>query len=326
MLITNISTIIDNILSQNKLIPEIGTNEFFSIPKNHLRRFYVTSCKTQENKKVFLKVLINDNPEDQKTIISEIKLYQYLEDQAFKSFRVPHIYANGQELPAWYQREYIEYGTIADMHFILEQSIKGIEVYSQIAVKALSEMANFMPSEKSEITPPPTDYFFKRIEEYDKYVSKYIPNFKNLAMEKHREILANSDDKKILVHGDYHLENLFFEKDGLVIVDWERVHIGKASEDFSSLWVSLWQVPEIQAKALESFYQNLPEDQKKSFDKNIDSMIFVQAAKEFQHWIYCKDTHRNERYTVKTVDEGFNYFRHILTSLLDDSFKLNEVT
>jgi len=325
MLITNISKIIDDILSQNKLIPEVGTDEFFSIAKNRLKRFYVTPCRTEDEKKIFFKVLINDNPQDRETITSEIKLYQYFSNQNFRSFRTPRIYASGLEPIVWYNREYIKYGTIADMHFILEKFIEKIETYSQMAAEALIEMSCFLPDKKSDIGPEPNSYFVNRISEYDTYISKYLPNFKKDSIRKYKKTLTSFSGDKILVHGDYHLENLFFKDSGLVIADWERVHTGNVAEDFSSLWVSLWQVPKNQAEIFTIFYLKLSEDKRKSFDKDIESMLLVQAAKEFQHWIYCKDIHRNPRYSIEIVNQGFNYFFQLLTSLLDGSFKLNEV-
>lgn len=322
MLITNIGPIINDILSQNKLIPEIGTNDFFSIKKNHLKRFYVAFCKTEDAKKVLLKVLINDSPKDRELILNEIKLYQFLSGQDFKAFRSPHIYGNGQTPAIWYKREFIEGGTIADMHFVLDEFVGKMEKYSQVANKALSEMASFVPPKKSEITPEASDYFVERIVEYDKYICKYLPDFKKLALDKYGAILTNTEDDEILTHGDYHLENLFFEESGLIVADWERVHVGNVSEDFSSLWASLWQVCETQKEILEYFYQKLSNYQKKSFDKNIDAMLLIQCAKEFQHWIYCKDVHRNPRYTIETVNDGFNFFKKVITELLDGSFKL----
>ena len=57
MLITNIKASIDGILSQNKLIPEIKTDQFFSIPKNKLKKF----CKFITNNNLHLYENFNNN-------------------------------------------------------------------------------------------------------------------------------------------------------------------------------------------------------------------------------------------------------------------------
>lgn len=95
---------------------------------------------------------------------------------------------------------------------------------------------------------PPGNYFQRQVERWSKQYraseTDPIPAMDEL-MRLLVEQMPEDDGQRTLVHGDYRLDNMIFEKDGtacLAVLDWELSTIGHPFADLASV-IMQWQMP-----------------------------------------------------------------------------------
>lgn len=95
---------------------------------------------------------------------------------------------------------------------------------------------------------PPGNYFQRQVERWSKQYraseTDPVPAMDDL-MRLLVEQMPEDDGQRTLVHGDYRLDNMIFEKDGtrcLAVLDWELSTIGHPFADLASV-IMQWQMP-----------------------------------------------------------------------------------
>jgi aminoglycoside phosphotransferase (APT) family kinase protein len=95
---------------------------------------------------------------------------------------------------------------------------------------------------------PPGNYFKRQVERWSKQYraseTETIPAMDEL-MRALVEQMPEDDGQRSLVHGDYRLDNMIFEKDGtrcMAVLDWELSTIGHPFADLASV-IMQWQMP-----------------------------------------------------------------------------------
>ncbi|WP_028956533.1 phosphotransferase family protein [Sulfitobacter sp. 20_GPM-1509m] len=95
---------------------------------------------------------------------------------------------------------------------------------------------------------PPGNYYERQIGRWSKQYRASetvdVPAMNNLMQALSQQIPAE-DDQRTLVHGDYRIDNMMFEKDGtkcLAILDWELSTIGHPYADLAAV-IMQWQMP-----------------------------------------------------------------------------------
>ncbi|MEP3333332.1 phosphotransferase family protein [Sedimentitalea sp.] len=95
---------------------------------------------------------------------------------------------------------------------------------------------------------PPGNYFQRQVERWSKQYraseTDPVPAMDDL-MRLLVEQMPEDDGQRSLVHGDYRLDNMIFEKDGtrcLAVLDWELSTIGHPFADLASV-IMQWQMP-----------------------------------------------------------------------------------
>ncbi|PUB10151.1 phosphotransferase family protein [Yoonia sediminilitoris] len=95
---------------------------------------------------------------------------------------------------------------------------------------------------------PPGNYFARQIgrwtKQYQAAATETLPAMDKLmaAMETH---FPGDDGQRTLVHGDFRIDNMMFEKDGtkcVAVLDWELSTIGHPYADLASV-IMQWQMP-----------------------------------------------------------------------------------
>ena len=96
---------------------------------------------------------------------------------------------------------------------------------------------------------PPGNYFERQIgrwtKQYRASETETVPAMDRLIEELPARMPAD-DGQRTLVHGDYRVDNMMFEKDGyrcLAVLDWELSTIGHPYADLASV-IMQWQMPE----------------------------------------------------------------------------------
>lgn len=95
---------------------------------------------------------------------------------------------------------------------------------------------------------PPGNYFQRQVERWSKQYraseTDPVPAMDDL-MRLLVDQMPEDDGQRTLVHGDYRLDNMIFEKDGtrcLAVLDWELSTIGHPFADLASV-IMQWQMP-----------------------------------------------------------------------------------
>jgi aminoglycoside phosphotransferase (APT) family kinase protein len=95
---------------------------------------------------------------------------------------------------------------------------------------------------------PPGNYYDRQIARWSKQYraseTETVPDMDRL-MAMLQEQLPPDDGQRTLVHGDYRIDNMMFEKDGplcLAVLDWELSTIGHPFADLAAV-IMQWQMP-----------------------------------------------------------------------------------
>ena len=95
---------------------------------------------------------------------------------------------------------------------------------------------------------PPGNYYERQVARWTKQYraseTEDLPAMNQL-IEKLTASIPEDDGQRTLVHGDYHIDNMMFEKDGtncLAILDWELSTIGHPYADLAAV-IMQWQMP-----------------------------------------------------------------------------------
>ena len=95
---------------------------------------------------------------------------------------------------------------------------------------------------------PPGNYFERQVGRWSKQYraseTTKIPAMDKLMEELQRQ-MPEDDGQRTLVHGDYRIDNMMFEKNGtncLAVLDWELSTIGRPYADLASV-IMQWQMP-----------------------------------------------------------------------------------
>ena len=95
---------------------------------------------------------------------------------------------------------------------------------------------------------PPGNYFERQVGRWSKQYraseTTKIPAMDKLMEELQRQ-MPEDDGQRTLVHGDYRIDNMMFEKNGtncLAVLDWELSTIGHPYADLASV-IMQWQMP-----------------------------------------------------------------------------------
>ena len=306
---------IKDILDKNHLIPDKLPDEFFADPKCLQKRYYITPAKL-DDKKVLVKFLISTAEIDIQKFNNEIKFHNEITGKS-ENFYVPSILKSGTGEVDWYAREYIEAETISDGHYIFKEELARIEKY---ITKAVSVLEGLIQLDLNLVSSnyPATDinYYLRQARHFNKYVSKYFPDYFQSEEKILEEIEPLLSSKKMISHADFHLGNLFFENDRVTLEDWENIHLGNIAEDFTDLLVTLWQSGESQSLCWSMFVKKLPDESKEEFDKLVRALLIHHVGKELEHWTYYREYSTNKKYPQEIMDNGFQYFKKLLEELL----------
>lgn len=95
---------------------------------------------------------------------------------------------------------------------------------------------------------PPGNYYERQVARWTKQYraseTEVLPDMDRL-IEKLTQSIPADDGQRTLVHGDYRIDNMMFEKDGtkcLAILDWELSTIGHPYADLAAV-IMQWQMP-----------------------------------------------------------------------------------
>ncbi|KKN15112.1 hypothetical protein LCGC14_0989400, partial [marine sediment metagenome] len=95
---------------------------------------------------------------------------------------------------------------------------------------------------------PPGNYYERQVARWTKQYraseTEVLPDMDRL-IERLTQSIPADDGQRTLVHGDYRIDNMMFEKDGtkcLAILDWELSTIGHPYADLAAV-IMQWQMP-----------------------------------------------------------------------------------
>jgi len=199
------------------------------------KRFYRTSGKTKDGKKIFLKTLLAKEIGIKNRFLNEINF--------LKTIKENKNYPLTKFVP-----QVLDYSLNFDFPYLLEDFLPGKarrreDKFSKKEIEKIAELIVLVNSSKNifDFIPKKPLFsfsFYKRkfFSQLNKLeiktdLKKKIKNF----IKKNRKIFYEIKPK--LTHGDFSEANLLFSKNQIKLVDWEHVHLRNPLYDLAGFWV-----------------------------------------------------------------------------------------
>lgn len=220
------------LLKQNGLTPNTDGEATF-LPSS---KSLILACHNEENRALVIKILLAEDPSWRRRFFNEIQFYKIFKKETLPF--IPKVVGTSLEDP---------------LPFILLEKIEGTplsptriphrakpEWVSKVA--DLLEKIQNLPLEDSNLPHNNGDFLIQKVLKYEENPPIPRPIFKEVIsrLEEARSELNNAC--RVLVHGDFMLQNIIESDAGLIVVDWEFAGVGNRAYDAATLWLTTFKL------------------------------------------------------------------------------------
>lgn len=281
------SSQLSGLLAELGIVPDRKVGEFY---RDRTKPLYTSPATDKGGRRTVFRIGLNED--FSKIIDKEICLYQNSED--IKLNCLPVLTDHGIfEDCRWLTYQYIE-GAIAGNVYQYKLDIDFDLILDFLADLYKIDLKN---EAKLFLKPNGEQYWNWLLEESFRTQNPVSEDEKMLQLRRKLRASILKIKTSTLVHGDFHAQNIFFQKDQIKIIDWETSHFNSLAVDYSFLYIRAYD-----QKIRQRIWQSLLQ-----FDSTIEQearvVFLIRLLRELREWYMIKDG-KNELLDKKDLFPG----------------------